>query len=233
MASRIESRSAPVAGGGVLINQALSSTLWESFRARPIPPDNVCGSMNKDLRWVAIGFFVAAISLRFLPHWHNVTPVAALALFAGCYLSGRVGLVLALGAMAFSDFLGHWLEVPGMGFYNRATMLTVYAALGLTAVVGTQLRGRANWLTVPLASMAGTLIFFLATNFACWLDPMMGYPQTTQGLVTCYIRALPFARSTLLGDLFYSGLVFGVYAMMVSPRFATRRSRISSATVDA
>ncbi|MEZ6074462.1 MAG: hypothetical protein R3C56_01940 [Pirellulaceae bacterium] len=51
-------------------------------------------------------------------------------------MSGRVGLVLAFGAMAVSDLLGHWLEVPSMGFYDRTTMLTVYFALGLTALVG-------------------------------------------------------------------------------------------------
>jgi hypothetical protein len=132
--------------------------------------------------------------------------------------------------MAFSDFIGHWLNVPGMGFYSRATMLTVYLAIALTAVVGTSLRGRVSWLSVPLASIAGTLIFFVSTNFACWLDPMMEYPQTAEGLMTCYVRALPFARNTLLGDLFYSSAVFGLYALVMNPQIAKSSSR---STVDA
>jgi hypothetical protein len=175
--------------------------------------------MNRDIRLVALAFFLLAITLRFLPHWYNVAPIAALALFAGCYLSGRVGLVLAFGAMAASDLLGHWFEIPRMGFYNRSTMLTVYLALGLTAAMGTLLRGRVNAATVPLASLAGTAIFFVTTNFACWLDPMMGYAPTLNGLAECYVKALPFARNTLLGDLFYSAVLFGVYNWLVAPRW--------------
>ncbi|MCA9132688.1 MAG: hypothetical protein KDA45_06025 [Planctomycetales bacterium] len=183
--------------------------------------------MNKDIRWLALAFFLVAILLRFLPHWHNVTPMAALALFAGCYLSGRVGLILAFGAMAFSDMLGHWLQIPGMGFYNQTTMLTVYLALGLTAMIGTCLRGRVNPLTVPLASLAGTLVFFLTTNFACWFDPMLGYAQTPSGLAQCYVNALPFARNTLLGDLGYSAFVFGAYALLLAPQRSAAGKRTS------
>ncbi len=177
--------------------------------------------MNKDIRWVALAFFVLAITLRFLPHLPNMAPMAALALFAGCYLSSRVGLILAFGAMAVSDLIGHWFEVPSMGLYSRGTMLTVYLAIGLTACVGTFLRGRVNMISVPLASLGGTAIFFLSTNFACWLDPMMGYSQNASGLLSCYFNAVPFARNTLVGDLLYSGLLFGIYAALVAPRLVS------------
>jgi hypothetical protein len=179
----------------------------------------------KDIRVVALAFFVLAIALRFLPHPYNMAPIAALALFAGCYISGRIGLVLAFGAMAASDLLGHWFEVPSMGFYNRSTMLTVYLALGLTAVVGAGLRGRVNLATVPLASLLGTAIFFLSTNFASWLDPQMGYAASWQGLVSCYVAAIPFARNSLIGDLFYSGLLFGLYNAAILPRFSPAAKR--------
>lgn len=175
--------------------------------------------MKKDVRLVALAFFLVAITLRFVPHFPNMAPVAALALFAGCYLSGGVGLVLAFGAMAASDLIGHWFDVPGMGFYDRTTMLTVYLALGLTASVGTLLRGRVNVATVPVASVAGTLIFFITTNFACWLDPLMGYAPTFEGFSSCYINAIPFARNTLLGDLFYSSALFGLYSLVVLPKW--------------
>lgn len=180
--------------------------------------------MMKDTRLVALAFVILAISLRFVPHLPNVAPMAALALFVGCYLSGPVGWVLAFGAMAISDVLGHVWEVPGMGFYNRGTMLTVYAAVGLTALLGTRLRGRVSLASVPLASLAGTAIFFVTTNFACWLDPMMGYAPTLDGLVNCYVSALPFARNTLLGDLFYSAVLFGAFEYLLAPRGTSLRS---------
>ncbi len=174
----------------------------------------------KDVRLVALAFFILAIALRFAPHPANMTPVAALALFAGCYLSGPVGLVLAFGAMAVSDFLGYWLGIAGMGFYDRATMLTVYLALGLTALVGARLRGRVNLATVPLASVIGTAIFFLSTNFAAWLDPQLGYAASWEGLMSCYVAAIPFARNSLLGDLFYSAVLFGIYHWLVVSRLS-------------
>lgn len=174
----------------------------------------------KNIRLVALAFFVLAVALRFLPHPSNMVPMAALALFAGCYLSGRVGLVLAIGAMAASDFLGHWLQVPSMGFYDRTTMLTVYLALGLTALVGAGLRGRVSVATVPLASLVGTAIFFLSTNFAVWLDPQMGYAASGEGLMSCYVAAIPFARNSLIGDLFYSALLFGIYNWQIVPRLS-------------
>lgn len=145
--------------------------------------------------------------------------MAALALFAGCHLSGRVGLILAFGAMAVSDLLGHWFDIPGMGLYDRTTMLTVYLSLGLTAGIGTWLKGRVGVATVPAASLAATAVFFIATNFACWLDPIMGYAPTGAGLLDCYVQALPFARNTLLGDLFYTSLLFGIYHWLIAPRW--------------
>ncbi len=177
--------------------------------------------MNKvDTRLLAMGFFFLAIVLRFLPHPPNFAPVAAMSLFAGCYLSGGAGIILALGAMAISDFIGHSLGIAGMHFYSSATMLTVYFAIALTALVGRALRGRTRW--VPLAAVTGTAIFFLLTNFACWLDPMMGYPRTLAGLGQCYWAAIPFARNSLLGDLFYSAILFGGYAVCTQPKLAER-----------
>lgn len=189
--------------------------------------------MNKfDTRWLALAIFLAAILLRFVPHWPNFSPVAAMALFVGCYLSSASGLVLAIGAMAISDFVGQRLGIPGITFYSTTTMITVYVALALTAIVGRLLRSRVNAATVSLGAITGTVLFFLSTNFACWLDPIMGYPTTAAGLVQCYVAAIPFAANSLLGDLFYSGLMFGGYAWMTrglvqsnatEPAMATRR----------
>ncbi len=177
--------------------------------------------MNKQgIGWVVLAFFVVTVVIRLVPHGYNFTPVAAFALFVGCYLSVGVGIALTLGAMVLSDLLGHFLGIPSMGFYNLATTLTVYFALGLTALIGRGLRGRVHVGTVPLASMIGTILFFLTTNFACWLDPMMDYPRTLEGLTRCYVLAAPFAINTLVGDLFYSAALFGLYNWVIAPQFS-------------
>ncbi|MCA9193244.1 MAG: hypothetical protein KDB03_15845 [Planctomycetales bacterium] len=176
--------------------------------------------MNKQaLRILTLAFFTIAVLLRFMPHPSNVTPVAALALFAGCYLSGIVGIVLAFGAMAASDILGHIMGVPGMGFYDANTMLCVYFSMALAAVLGRAIRGRVSFGSVVAGSIGSTVIFFLVTNFACWQDPLMGYAQTADGLLTCYVRALPFAVRSLFGDLLFAGLLFGCYQRLTSAAF--------------
>jgi hypothetical protein len=43
------------------------------------------------------------------------------------------------------------------------------------------------------------------------------------GLSACYVAALPFFGRTLLADLFYSGVLFGAYAL-VSRRLESARA---------
>ena len=57
-------------------------------------------------------------------------------------------------------------------------------------------------LFLPLSSF----LFFLISNFGVWY---YWYPHTFDGLLRCYLVAVPFYRNTLLGDL-----VFG-YGVMV------------------
>ena len=57
--------------------------------------------------------------------------------------------------------------------------------------------GKINLKSIILSS----LIFFLVTNFGVWL---IGYPNTLEGFIACYIAAIPFFGWTVAGDLFYS-----------------------------
>ena len=41
------------------------------------------------------------------------------------------------------------------------------------------------------------------------------YPATWSGLLDCYVRAIPFFRSMLLGDLFFMAVLFGSYAVSI------------------
>jgi len=52
-------------------------------------------------------------------------------------------------------------------------------------------------LLLPLAS----LLFFLISNFGVWLN---WYPNTSAGLVQCYVLALPFYWRTLIGDVIFA-----------------------------
>lgn len=140
----------------------------------------------------------AAVS-RFMPHPENFTPIAAMALFGGVYFGKRYAFVVPLVAMVVSDYF--------IGFHN--TIPYVYGSFVLTGVIGVWLRNHKNVGWIVGASLSSSVLFFVVTNFGVWVTG--GYPQNFGGLVECYIAAIPFFRNTVLGDLLYVGVLFGLY----------------------
>jgi hypothetical protein len=63
-------------------------------------------------------------------------------------------------------------------------------------------------------------LFFLITNFGVWISGTM-YTFDLQGLITCYVMALPFFKGTLLGFICYSTFLFGAL------EFSKRKFQIS------
>ena len=178
-----------------------------------------------DIRIVVLIAFVLTIALRFVPHAYNVAPMGAFAILVGCYYSAPLAAILTMCAMAISDVLGHYFQIPSMGFYPSWMMLTVYGSLAASAAMGRLIRKRVNVATVPLAAIGGTIVFFVVTNFACWLDPVMGYERTLSGLSNCFAMAIPFARASLIGNLLYTSLAFAVYTQVVAPSLETAKAR--------
>ncbi len=143
-------------------------------------------------------------ALRLLPHPPNFTPIAAMALFGAAHL-GRNPLALAapLGALLLSDLV--------LGFY--AGMWVQYVCVALIVLLGWVALKRVTPLRVGMAAIASSVLFFAVTNFGVWLLGSM-YPHTLAGLAACYAAAIPFFQNTVAGDLFYSGLLFGGFALL-------------------
>jgi hypothetical protein len=40
------------------------------------------------------------------------------------------------------------------------------------------------------------------------------YPMSAAGLAACYVAAIPFFQNTVAGDLFYTGVLFGGFALL-------------------
>ena len=97
-----------------------------------------------------------------------------------------------------------------------AHFLAIYACIALSAVLGFGLRGRVKSLRVLGYSLAGSLLFFLVTNFAVWLTAtdVVAHPACTASLGACYLAGLPFLKWTVLGTLFYAALLFGGYELL-------------------
>jgi hypothetical protein len=171
--------------------------------------------MNRPRFYFLLTLILLAAASRLVPHPPNVTPLAAVALFGGATLERRwAAFLLPLAALLLSDllleatYLAGWQ--PAWGFYQGQWV--VYACFVLTASLGFLIRRRRNVRAVTLATVAGSLLSFLVTNFAVWASGSM-YPKDAAGLGLCYAMALPFLRNTLVGDIAYCLLMFGALAV--------------------
>ena len=146
---------------------------------------------------------LAAIT-RLIPHPPNFTPIIAIGLFAGAYIQNRsVAVLIPIGAMFLSDLL--------LGLHG--TVYWVYSSLLLVSVLGMILMNKVNLINCTLATLSGSFLFFIITNFGVWLTSSY-YPKNIDGILSCYTLALPFLGNTLAGSLLYSSIMFGGYELL-------------------
>ncbi|HPI37752.1 MAG TPA: hypothetical protein PK397_07395 [Ignavibacteriaceae bacterium] len=149
------------------------------------------------------GLILAAVFSRLIPHPPNFAPIAAIALFGGAYFDNKkLAFIVPFIALLISDLV--------IGFYDG--MWAIYLSFALVVGIGFMLRNRVNTGRVAIAAVSSSVLFFVVTNFAVWVSGFL-YPMNFSGLVTCYTAAIPFFHNTLIGDLVYSGALFGLYAL--------------------
>ncbi|RMF28181.1 MAG: hypothetical protein D6765_06380 [Bacteroidetes bacterium] len=165
--------------------------------------------------WLVAGLILLAALSRLLPHPYNFTPLGGMALFGAAYFSRRwLGLLVPLAALWVSNLLLDNL-LYAQYYEGFVWFSNPFVFLSLAAVVAL------GWLTLRKvtlprligSSLAASTLFFLISNFGVWLQGLL-YPKTLAGLAACYAAALPFFQNTLLGDLFYVGVLFGTYAFL-------------------
>jgi len=122
-------------------------------------------------------------------------------LFGGAYLKDkRWALMLPVVAMLLADLF--------LGFHG--TMIWVYGSLIIITAMGFLLNSGVTLKNGAIATIGGSLLFFLVTNFGVWASGSF-YPKTVEGLISCYAAGIPFFGNTLAGSVFYSGLMFFGY----------------------
>jgi hypothetical protein len=168
--------------------------------------------------------FIGAI-LRLVPHVPNFAPITAMALFGGVYLNKRYALIIPLLTMIVSDYLLLYINPFGPNHFNfkhlysplsiwyDSTIISVYGSFLVTGLIGIWLKSHKSVLNIIFACIISSIQFFLITNAAVWINGM--YDRSLIGLWESYIAGIPFLRFTMLGDLFYSGVFFGGYELVL------------------
>lgn len=170
--------------------------------------------MNHYTRPLTVGLVFAAALFRLVPHPANMAPIGALGLLSGGRLKGWQAFVMPLLSMAISD-----VALWGL-FGNTPFNPFVYASTAIYVLLGRWMCQGISPVPIAAASLMGSLQFFLITNFSAW--PL--YPQTMEGLAECYIQGLPFFRNTVIGDLAFTAILFGLHAWLsqrLSPAVAS------------
>lgn len=167
--------------------------------------------MKKPLLITALSMiFMAALS-RLIPHAPNFTAVTAMALFAGATLPHRwLAVLIPVTALFLSDLL--------LGLHKE--MLFIYIPFAIIALASSFAKSQEkSWMNRPFflgfSSLAASLFFFTVSNFGVWLVSGM-YVRSAEGLVTCYMMALPFLVNQIVGDLFFSALLFTAWSFALS-----------------
>ena len=148
-----------------------------------------------DQRSIKANFLPAAILIvlaaitRFIPHPFNFTAIGAMALFSGAnFKDKRFAYLMPIAVMFITDLF--------LGFHF--SILPVYACFAFTVFMGTKIASKQNVASVGITSIASSIVFFLI-----------------QGTLQSYGMALPFFTNQILGDLFFNGVLFSVYHMVI------------------
>ena len=162
-----------------------------------------------------ISLVVAAALSRLLPHPENMTPITAMVLFAAAYLPGRrLSLGLPLAAMLLGDVILYATRDAAYQSVMLPLTACVYLSIVAIGCLGRWLQTKKSLARVAGMATLGSVLFFVLTNFGVWAVFTEAYPRTLAGLLDCYVLGLPFFRNALIGDLGYTAMLFGGFALL-------------------
>ncbi len=170
---------------------------------------------------VVVAIILIAAMSRIMPHPLNFSPLVAISLFGGAmFKQNWKAYLIPIGAYFVSDLL---FQLMGQqGFYGISQFF-VYGSMLLVVLLGANMH-QPKAVKVLGFTIAGSTIFWIISNFGVWVASRVHgaieyEPALTLGMT--YLRALPFYNTfgnqlffgSFIGDLFYSGLIFGTYAL--------------------
>jgi hypothetical protein len=107
-------------------------------------------------------------------------------------------------------------------FYSGS--LFTYGAFALIVLFGMFTLKKVRIPNLIVSALGASVIFFLVSNFGVWFSGNI-YPKNFGGLMACYTAGIPFFKNTVLSDLAYTGILFGLfeYSMKRFPQLQSQR----------
>ena len=174
---------------------------------------NIINILKKEIFPISLILILAFA--RLIPHPPNFTPIIAVAIISSYFFKNlNFSLIILLIAMLISDLF--------IGFYEN--VFFVYGSLLLITFIFHKISKKINFKNLFVFSFAGSLIFFIISNFGVWILGSPGldnipYDKTLNGLIECYILAIPY-----FGNTFISTVIFSYPAIFIYRSLAARSS---------
>jgi len=149
---------------------------------------------------IAIGVLIALSASRFIPHPPNFTSLLALSFYIPAVFGIRY-IPVVVFALLFTDLI--------IGFHS--TMIFTSGSIILIGLISKYFN-KSIMFRIS-GAFVGAVIFFVLSNFGVWLGGSYGYDLN--GLLSCYILAIPFFTNTVLSTVFFSILIELTWAIMM------------------
>lgn len=184
--------------------------------------------LNRSILIIFLLSLVAAAMYRLIPDKpEGFAPQMAMALLGGAIIKDKKwAFILPVLSLFISDLAYHFMYQAGLtsklGFYDGQWV--IYLAFILITCFGFLMK-KVNILNVALFSIAGSVFFFLITNYITWeVGQGFARPHTFEGLMLCYGDGIAFYRqfglikgfdaNFILGDVAWSFILFGLYSLL-------------------
>ena len=149
--------------------------------------------MVKNINY-SIFFILILIFFRIIPHPPNFSPIIAFSIVSPIIFKDKyLAILITILSLFISDI------ILGFHAYQFIIYITIISISFFTPL-------KKRYLNLFFYAIAGSVWFFISTNFAVWLI-WDYYPKSLEGLIYCYTMGIPFFKNTLLSTIIFTLLL--------------------------
>lgn len=159
---------------------------------------------------LAVGWRIINHNLQLAPNLELVTVASVL---AAVIIGWKAALVVPITSMIFSDLI---IGNSSIFIYTWGS----FAIIGLGALLLRKLnqKPKSQIFYSAVFAITSSFLFFAITNFGVWAQGW--YPATWAGLGNCFIMAIPFYRTMLIGNIILVPAAISIWQLIRARQMA-------------
>ncbi|NMC99534.1 MAG: hypothetical protein GYA62_07435 [Bacteroidales bacterium] len=172
---------------------------------------------NFNYTFVIVLLILLATFSRLVPHINNLSPIGAISLFGAAYFKKKwhaflVPIITVWFSDIFINNLIYSYMFPNFTLFYEG-FFWQYISYFFITLGSIFLLKKINIKRLVGASLFSSVTFFFISNFGFWISSPF-YSKDLNGLITCYLYAIPFIKGTLIGDAVFTSLMFGSFYIL-------------------